>query len=670
VKVKNFKFNSIDELDKLDLSKYETTKTAIQIFSGFATREGVEKIVSTIKNKNSELKFIGASTAGEIYNGSVYESTVTLSIMEFDNTTLEVGYFINKDDYQLGVDVANSLFTPNTKVMVLFIDGLKTNGNDVVDGISSVNHQIPIAGGLAGDNGSFTETFIFSNSGVYNRGVVAMSLNSDLLTVMTDYQLNWQPIGQEMVVTKAEKNHLYEVDGINVSEIYRKYLGDKVGDNLPFSATEFPLLKIEDDGVKICRTFVHQFDDGSLLTIGNLAVGDRVKLAFGNVDLVLSNTKDNINNYQNFHPEAIYTYSCTARRAFLQSEINIELSPLNIIAPTSGFFTYGEIFHKDSKNSLLNITLTILGLSEDGETHNNQSSEISLENREKNFITNKHFLALDALTNLSNRVIQELEESHKNINDSIAYASLIQHSILPSQKPLERYFKDSFLFWEPKSQVGGDIYFITELDSRDELLIMVIDCTGHGVPGAFVTMLVKAIETQIVGDIASKKLEPSPAKILQYFNSSIKELLRQDREDSLSDAGFDGQVIYFKKSQNIIKCASARNDIFYIQNGELHTIKGDRSSIGYKNSNIEFSFKEYSIDTSIPTSLYLSSDGYWDQLGGERERSFGKKRLKSLIKKIADKPMVEQEGVLMSELLRYQRNFERQDDITFIGLKI
>jgi len=417
--VTNTHYSTINDLAKnLNISNLDTHKTLIQVFSGLISEIEIKEIQSIIKNKNNKIIFIGSTTAGEIYEGAVQENSINVSIIEFNETTVKQAYFIDENDYNLGVKIANTLFTKNTKATILFIDGLQTNGNDVINGISSVNSTVPLAGGMAGDNGYFKNTFIFDNNGVYSKGSVAVSFNSEILNVFTQYQLNWQPIGQIMTVTKVDKNRLYEINGISASEIYRKYLGDKVGNNLPFSAIEFPLLKIKDDGLEICRSFIHQFEDGSLLTIGNLEVGDKVRLAFGNVDLVLNSTKRNIIEYQSFQPEAIFVYSCTARRAFLQSQIIAELNPLNKIAPNIGFFTYGEIYHKNNKNSFLNISLTILALTEQDskDIPIDESVFDEVENK-KNFLKNKHFLALDALTNLSNTVISELEEAKQQLKE-------------------------------------------------------------------------------------------------------------------------------------------------------------------------------------------------------------------------------------------------------------
>jgi len=812
MKVNNYSFSNLNELLlNLDLKDIIPERTLIQVFSGLITDDEISFLISMLRKKNDQVTFIGTTTAGEIINGEVDKESIAISVIEFDETIVSHAFFTNEDDFKLGVDIA-SLFKNNTRAAILFIDGLSTNGNDVVDGIASVNKKVPIAGGMAGDNGYFKETHVFNHDGIYKKGAVVVSLESEKLNVFTDYQLNWLPIGQYLTVTKAEKNHLYELDNQPVSDVYRTYLGNMVGNALPHSAIEFPLIKIDENGFEVCRTFVHLFDDGSLLTIGNLEVGDKVRFAIGNVALIVNNSKQQAAKYyQDYKPEALLTYSCASRITFLQSEVVTELKPLNKIAPIAGFFTYGEIFHRKGKNALLNISLTILGLSE-SEIQPEQTIDLLSETdtaknntTENNFFKDKHFLVLDALTHLSNTVIDklnsseektrllltsigegvfgvgsdglvnfinpaalemlqyseheiigqkihaiihhshsdgsqykiddcpmyhalingkvshiedeilwkkdgsffpveyharpiykndeitgsvvtfnditkrkdaqdllekqqhELHEIHKQTRDSIEYAALIQSALIPDNTVFHSYFKGYFSIWHPKDIVGGDIYLVEEL-SENEIVIMVIDCTGHGVPGAFVTMLVKAVERQIINNLHKDKII-SPAKMLGIFNKSIKHLLKQENIDSISNAGFDGGILYYNKKEKIARFSGAETPLFIIQNDEVKIIKGNRHSIGYKKSQADYEFTDHVIDISQPTQLYLTTDGYLDQNGGEKSFPFGKKRFSKLILENANESFADQQEMLLYELQNYQKDNERNDDVTVIGLK-
>jgi hypothetical protein len=150
----------------------------------------------------------------------------------------------------------------------------------------------------------------------------------------------------------------------------------------------------------------------------------------------------------------------------------------------------------------------------------------------------------------------------------------------------------------------------------------------------------------------------------------MKHLLKQENSSSISNAGFDGQVVYYNKKDKIIKTASARNEIFYYQDDGLKIIKGDKHSVGYKDSDANYKFTEHTIDVSKETTLYIPSDGYWDQSGGPKGLSYGKKRLKKMLEEIHNKSMEEQREEFLNSLEVYQAGYKTNDDITVVGLKI
>ena len=278
------------------------------------------------------------------------------------------------------------------------------------------------------------------------------------------------------------------------------------------------------------------------------------------------------------------------------------------------------------------------------------------------------------VTDISKQKLAEekLQEVNKHTKDSIEYASLIQSALIPSEQLFQRYFTDYFTLWNPKDIVGGDIYLFDELRDDDECLLMVIDCTGHGVPGAFVTMLVKAIERQIIAIInAHSFIEISPAWILSYFNKTMKKLLGQESKDSISNAGFDGGVLYYNKQEKIVKFAGAETPLFYFnKDKELVTIKGCRQSVGYKSSNIDYEFVQHTIEVEEGMEFYITTDGYIDQNGGDKGFPFGKKRFTKLLNEHHEKKFSTQKDILVDEITKYQNESERNDDITIIAMKI
>jgi len=270
---------------------------------------------------------------------------------------------------------------------------------------------------------------------------------------------------------------------------------------------------------------------------------------------------------------------------------------------------------------------------------------------------------------------KEIENIHKHTRESIEYAAMIQNTLIPKEKDFTPTFKDSFILWQPKDIVGGDIYLFNTLRTESESLLMVIDCTGHGVPGAFVTMIVKSIEMSIIAKIKEdKSTEVSPAFILSYFNKTLKVLLNQEENHyGNSDVGFDGGIIYYNKENATLKFAGANSNLFYIDKEQkLQTLKGNKHSIGYKKSKIDYSFKDYTINIEDGMKFYITTDGYIDQNGGQKEFPFGKKRFLKIIEQNYQKPMFEQKKIFIEELYQYQNNpktLERNDDITLIGFE-
>jgi serine phosphatase RsbU (regulator of sigma subunit) len=264
----------------------------------------------------------------------------------------------------------------------------------------------------------------------------------------------------------------------------------------------------------------------------------------------------------------------------------------------------------------------------------------------------------------------EIKQSHQRIKESIEYAALIQHALIPDDALFAQAFRDHFTFWLPKDVVGGDVYFLTRVGQRDDWLLIVVDCTGHGVPGAFVTMLVKAIEQHLITSLQLKQEAIHPAQILSLFNRTIKFVLKQDQHETLNDVGFDGAVIYYQQQNQTLLFAGANTSLYQVSNGKLMTHKGNRHAIGYKNSESDYSFTEHSIQALEDNCFYVATDGYQDQIGGDKGFPFGKNKLAQLLTANAHLPMSEQKEKLIAALTEYRGIEPHNDDITVIGFRV
>jgi serine phosphatase RsbU (regulator of sigma subunit) len=298
-----------------------------------------------------------------------------------------------------------------------------------------------------------------------------------------------------------------------------------------------------------------------------------------------------------------------------------------------------------------------------------------LDNKERHYKPEEEHLIIEFRNMLESHLklintSKSLEKANESIRESVEYASQIQRSLIIDERLLNNFFEDSFTIWEPKDTVGGDIYFVKQF-SVDEMLIIFVDCTGHGISGAFFTMIVKAIEQQVDLLITKGNKKLKPSEILSIFNKRIKKIFSNSYQDTFDHAGFDGAVVYINKEDQTLSYSGAKMPLYCINNdNEIEVITGDKYSVGYKSSDEDYKFKEHSISAKEYKSFYLSTDGYQDQLGGENSFPFGKSAFANLILKNNDLPFKEQSIIFKETIENYRGHKERVDDISMIGFKL
>lgn len=394
----------VDALKSSDLASYPSI--LIQIFSGNLDRSLLQNIASTLHSEVPSAVIIGATTAGEIENATMHEESIIISVTAFDHTALKSIHINDIDSNSLGRYIAQNIITEETKSIIMFADGIKCNGDEILSGFNDVaKNDIIIAGGMAGDNYRFQQTYLIHGADVFDAGVVAVALNGPELSVFHNYNLSWRPIGREMLITKAQGNRIYEIDHKPILEIYRTYLGKEVVIGMPDSAIEFPLLFIQ-GGVTIARSMIAVMEDGSILYAGEIPLNEKVRFGIGNSSLFNEGIDKSYGLSAQNPIEALFIYSCAGRKAFLGKALENEFEPLANIAPLSGFFTYGEFYHSHEGNKLLNITTTMLGLSESS-APNPLIKPHSIGKKDRKD------LAFSALTNLIDVSTRELEQEFK-----------------------------------------------------------------------------------------------------------------------------------------------------------------------------------------------------------------------------------------------------------------
>jgi diguanylate cyclase (GGDEF)-like protein len=334
----------------------------VQIFSGVIEESYCMHLASLIKEQLPHAKILGSTAGGVISEGIMYEHETVISFSLFDTTHLECEFFSFESDNVIE-RIEKELIFEDTQAMVIVSDGLISDAESFLKELYSRNSGLVIAGGRASDY-NFEKTFVFNENETSENACIVCSFSGDALHANSDYMLKWTPVGQEMLVTKAKGSVLYEIDGMPILDVYKKYLGDDIVKDLPSSCMPFPLI-VHRDGVLVARDPISVVDDNKALKFAGLfEEGDVVRFSFANIEELTDNLEAVFNELNKIPVEGVYIYSCTARKALLQEKLISELNVLESLAPTVGFFTFGEYFSSAKIAELLNVTTTFLMLSE------------------------------------------------------------------------------------------------------------------------------------------------------------------------------------------------------------------------------------------------------------------------------------------------------------------
>jgi len=256
----------------------------------------------------------------------------------------------------------------------------------------------------------------------------------------------------------------------------------------------------------------------------------------------------------------------------------------------------------------------------------------------------------------------KIEEKNKEITDSINYAKFIQQSILPDPKEIMKIFPNSFGLYKPKDVVSGDFYWFAR--SGNIGMIAAADCTGHGVPGALMSMIgVDKLNQAVANNLTD------PSEILSFVNTEVKNTLKQNEGTQISRDGMDIALCCFDLSKNSLKYAGANRPLWIIREGKLTEYKPTKAAIGgFTSTEQKFAVNEIALQKN--DSIYISTDGYADQFGGGKGKKMMTKNLKDLLLSIQNMPILEQEKFLDSKFKSWQGEFEQVDDILVIGIQI
>jgi serine phosphatase RsbU (regulator of sigma subunit) len=276
-------------------------------------------------------------------------------------------------------------------------------------------------------------------------------------------------------------------------------------------------------------------------------------------------------------------------------------------------------------------------------------------NREKTSIESVHAKLQEAFL--------ELEEKNQSITESLRYASRIQDSLLPSPAALKNIFPESFILNKPKDLIGGDFYWFTE--QEDLFYLAVADCTGHGVPGALMSM----IGFSLLNEIVVTNHISDPAEILRHLNTGIRKVLKQDIHAGDSHAGMDIACCRIDRKNQTIDFAGANRPLILCRRaGQLH-VKGNRGGIGGGPIQEALAFTTHHVQYEAGDTLNLYSDGYSDQFGGRKKKKIKKRDVEKMLQSFHVFDAAEQELLYRQWIDKWKAELEQTDDILLVGIK-
>lgn len=250
---------------------------------------------------------------------------------------------------------------------------------------------------------------------------------------------------------------------------------------------------------------------------------------------------------------------------------------------------------------------------------------------------------------------EAIEEANEKIVSSIRYASRIQQSYLPGLDQIRNYFPRFSLFYQPKDVVSGDFYYFREMG--DSLALALGDCTGHGVPGAFLTInSISLLDNFLPGQAEN------PSWVLEQLESAFSERVANPDVP----AGLDIGLVIFRKSENKLIFSGAHHSLYLLKQGQLEEIKGTRKGIGGEERTISIPFENKELDLAGVEALVMFSDGFTDQFGGPDNKKIGKKQTRQWIEKLAQEGKISNGNELVDRFFEWKGTLPQTDDVTLL----
>lgn len=392
----------------------------VQIYSAKTELAHLQTIAACISRKLPNAVVVGATTVGEIAQGRLLTNQTVIGFTVFASSSLTAIALPcdSGNEKTVGAELGRRIAQCEGKVagVLLLSTTLSIDAAALLGGIQPEACGYPVFGGGAGDYAAMEASLVFSGPMMYAKGAVAVVLTGESLHIESKTYLGWRPLSRLMRITEVDGLLVKSVDNRPAFEIYQRYLNIPNDQNFFLNALEFPFL-IERNGNLLARVPVAVTEAGALQFVADVAEGETFHIGYGDLDLIVDDAQAIHQSSEIFSPQAIFLYTCGCRRFLMQQDVELETLPFEAIAPTFGFYTYGEFFGSDHL-SLLNSTMVAVSLREGPTPVPVKSKHVAPAvdaPKQRDPYANKHARVVSRLMRFIDAVTSELETSNHEI---------------------------------------------------------------------------------------------------------------------------------------------------------------------------------------------------------------------------------------------------------------
>ena len=456
----SYSFNSEEEFAEFVKDNDLKTKEQllVQVNCGILNRDSFKRVKASIKKELPQAVIAGASSVSQLYNGQVTSEKIVLSITHFEKSRLSLFEYtfpsFKECNYSNIVKSLSDSLSEDTKGILLITNSVYFDIEKLITYINKLFGHIPIFGGIASDNKPLYNFTIFSQNKIYfEEGLIAVIFSGESLQVSCNYFFDWEPIGKEYTVTKADGRYLSELDGESIIDVYGKYFGHMDRDRLLKISLSHPLIRTSPKFGQVARALLEIDDEKGLFT-GEFKEGEKVQIGFGNYKQMVENYEFNA-IYKNLKAEVVWFYVCLSYNYGYLDILERFASSFKDYNQQYGLMTFGEFSWKNGKNIFLNYTLSRVALSEDEESRVDVDfGRVSLENKDELLVTLSTLVASSSreIVELNRHLEEEVKSRTKELED--LNRSLKNRIELEVKKNRE---KDKILFHQSKLASMGEM---------------------------------------------------------------------------------------------------------------------------------------------------------------------------------------------------------------------